>query len=291
MIKWSRQPLEFKTIAKSCGEENENYKLKKGLFIFSLNDFIYTTRDYLQEKLISFVINNDYNNNVDNETLQNTLQNGDNNKTLQKKQLLSQLDRIECSLLDKFILNNYKILFIGQKVNLSKEMITILNNLIENTKIKLIFLNGRENDLLFQLNYLKKIENINYFKTKENIFQLNYNILSKLTNSSITLQNFYCKHYSTFNNYNIANNNNKNNNQNNNIINIDLVDSYYMNQIHPFGIKKLNDWHHLLKTSENYFIGQLIDINIYCDKNGGQPLEKITKKNNRLASIKASLFK
>ncbi|KAL9654136.1 hypothetical protein ABK040_016482 [Willaertia magna] len=222
---------EFKTLAK--GLDNEN-NLKKGLFIFSKAEILHTRLDYL-EYYLKLVFTK-----------------GDHHQTVNESNniVMSQLDKIECKLLDNYenilnnILNNYDILFIGQQVNLSQEMVTVLNFLIEWKGIVVIFLCPKKTKLVYQLNYLQNKTN-KVYNNNDNI-QLNIDDLSQLTKHSPTLQNFYSKHrFTTLNktvNYN-----------NNGWTDVDLKkEEKHFNYIPPSNIIDRNDWHVLLKKNDNY---------------------------------------
>ncbi|KAL9647518.1 hypothetical protein ABK040_006877 [Willaertia magna] len=219
MIRWSRGS-DFKTVIASNNENNN--KLKKGLFIFSKLEILYTRGDYLERKLSTFVENDEANNGF---------------------KLLSQLDRIECTLLESSyqnILGNYDILFITKKVKLSLEMVTKVKNLIEQNSITIIFINEKECgtlNLMCQLNYLQN--NSISKNNNDSIYQLNTDSFTKLAKRSLTINNFYSKYFNVTNKEEY--------------LNVDLEDKY-LNSIHPSNITNINDWHLLLKKKDNYSI-------------------------------------
>ncbi|KAL9644733.1 hypothetical protein ABK040_012387 [Willaertia magna] len=233
MISWARKSA-FKIVAKT--QDNENFK--KGLFIFSRLERFYTAfSDYAEKKLKSMVVSKE-NNFI----------------------LMSQIDSIECELLDNYenILFNYDILFITQKVSLSEKIFTKLKSAIELGQIAIVFMNAQEIDLIYQLNYLKKSGN-KLFYNENSDYQLNKSAFFKLANfkskSSTALQQFYAKHCKVVNNDNY-----NNDNETDEYINIDL-ENKRLTRINPKDIIDLGDWRNLLFNSRN---DKLIDLIILC---------------------------
>ncbi|KAL9654141.1 hypothetical protein ABK040_016487 [Willaertia magna] len=190
---WTR-PLHFQTLAKRKEDDNSLTKdnnakqqLKKGLFIYSSKELLCTEIDYLQNKLISFVV----------KEKEKEEYNAEENEF----NFLSQLDRIDCELLDDYenILNDYDILFVGQLVSLSEKLLLQLKNLMDLQRVAIVFFNASDTKLAYQLNLLKEPKKSEKYYGQT--IQLNLKNLSQLTAHSLTLQNFKTKHYNILNNF------------------------------------------------------------------------------------------
>ncbi|KAL9647047.1 hypothetical protein ABK040_016522 [Willaertia magna] len=249
---------EGKTIAARRNDDNsllEDYNsnkqpFKKGLFIYSSKEVHYTEIDYLQNKLISFVVEKKED------------EDGFN--------ILSQLDRMDSELLDEYenILNDdYDILFISQLVSLSEKLLLQLKNLIELQRVAIVFFNATECKLAYQLNLLKESKNCENYCGQP--LQFNLKNLSQLTAHSLTLQNFKIKHY------NILNNFEQNSNE---WTDINLNDKF-LHFFNPENITNIEVWYTMLKFNENYALQQIQILTL--TRRIQYKLEEIVKKEKK----------
>ncbi|KAL9653737.1 hypothetical protein ABK040_012799 [Willaertia magna] len=173
----------------------------------------------------------------------------------------SQVDRISCNCLgDGEILDNYHIVFTTLYAqSLSDKCIERLKYLIKNRRIAIVFLRGDNNNIPYQLGYVKSqfVEWV-YGST----FSLNYDKFKEISNTSYNLSSFSKKHEHIINTFrsNEVNDNNTNSNifkkcltmiknklKNNNALQSKTynLDDEFICGIRHENIVNINDWHEI----------------------------------------------
>ncbi|KAL9642501.1 hypothetical protein ABK040_011068 [Willaertia magna] len=212
---------EFKTIAKTETKTGNN---KKGLFIYSQEQIFVLMEEEQEENKLSFFVSG-------------ISFNWYSGIYTVNSPFLSQLDVIDCNLLDKNenTLINYDILFIGEYVTFSNKMLKELTEMIESKKISIVFLTSNFSDsLVTQLNFVKKDK---YFVTNAYEFKLISNTLTELSKDSFILREFIT--------------NNKIESKENGLIEVENI-GYNFRVFLKNSIVNLNDWHILAKCEGGY---------------------------------------